>query len=173
MHIQIQKMNQKGFTLIEILAVMAVSSLVIVAVVTSMYQISYGTTRTSNRLTTLNDINNVIPWIKRDIQAAQYTDLTPGGPSQSSLSLYWLDLTFFTIEEDPITHQSEYSLTGTELERTYDGTTNVIGRNITSIGFTQDNYTITCNITSTGPTPGIEHTETITFSILMRSAEVQ
>ncbi|MFC1907660.1 type II secretion system protein J [Chloroflexota bacterium] len=165
-------MNQKGFTLIEILAVMAVTSLVIVAVVTSMYQISWGTVRTNDRLNAMNDINNVVPWIKRDIQAAQYTDLTPGGPSQSSLSLYWLDLTFFSVG-DPITHQSEYSLTGSELERTYDGTTNVIGRNITSIDFAQDNYTITCNITSTGPTQGIEHTETITFSVLMRSAEVQ
>ncbi|MFC2067338.1 type II secretion system protein J [Chloroflexota bacterium] len=165
-------MNQKGFTLIEILVVMAISSLVIVAVVTSMYQISLGVIRANDRLTAMNDINSAVPWLKRDIQMAQYTDLTPGGPTQSSLSLHWLDLTFFATDNVAV-HDSDYSLSGTELVRIYDGANRTIGRNITSIGFTQDNYIITCNITATGTTEGMEHTETFIFSVLMRSAAVQ
>ena len=165
-------MNQKGFTLIEILVVMMISSLVIVGVVASMFQISWGIVRTNDQLVALNDINSIVPWLKRDIQFAQYSDLTPEAPPQSSLSLHWLDLSFFSTEES-IVHDSDYSLSGTDLLRTYDGMTRTIGRNIASIGFTQDGYKISCSITATGPPEGMEHAKTIIFSVLMRSAEVQ
>lgn len=173
MHVQIQKMNQKGFTLIEIMVVMAVSGLVVMAVVTSIYQIFWGTLRTNDSSMALNEVNNVVPWLKRDIQISQYSNLTNGDPvPKSSLELHWIDLTFFATD-NVVVHDSDYSLSGTTLLRVYDGTTRVIGRNITSIGFTQDNYIITCNLTTTGPTEGIHHSENYIFSVLMRSAEVQ
>jgi len=62
-------------------------------------------------------------------------------------------------------HSSNYTLSGTELVRNYDGTTKIVGRHITSIGFIQNGKMITCNLTATGP--GImERVENLEFSII-------
>lgn len=49
------------------------------------------------------------------------------------------------------THSANYTLSGTQLIRNYDGTTKIVGRYISSVGFTQNGRVITANITATGP----------------------
>jgi len=165
-------MNQKGFTLIELVVAMAVGSLVMTAAVLSIYQFFWASVRSNDIVVALTDVNNAVQWIKRDIQMAQSTNLTDGAPiPQSSLSLYWLDLTSFEPDE-LANHSSIYNLSGTELQRTYDGTTVVIGRHITSLGFIQESNVITCNITAARYS-GTQQTKTLEFSVRMRSVEAE
>lgn len=164
-------MNQKGFTLIEIMVVMAVGGMIMAVVLLSIYQVVWGTVRTNDQVVVLTDVNYATLWIKYDLQMAQYTDLTDGVP-QSSVVLSWIDNTDWA--GDNAAHSANYTLSGTELLRTYDGgTERVIGRYISSIEFTQDGRVITCKITAIGP--GIpERGELLGFSTVthMRAEEL-
>jgi len=164
-------MNQKGFTLIEIMAVMAVGGMIMTVALLSIYQVVWGSARTNDQVAALTDVNYAALWIKKDLQMAQYTDLTEGVPQQSSVSLRWIDNTGWA--GDNATHSANYTLSGTELLRTYDGTPRVVGRYISDIWFTQESRVITCSITATGP--GIpEREEMLGFSIVthMRTEEL-
>ena len=61
---------------------------------------------------------------------------------------------------------------GSELYRNYDGTSTIVGRNISSIGITQDGRVINVVITSTkgGATP---RSETLEFSVYLRGEGVE
>lgn len=163
-------MNQKGFTLIEIMAVMAVGGMIMTVALLSIYQVVWGSARTNDQVAALTDVNYASLWIKKDLQMARYTDLTEGVP-QSSVSLRWIDNTDWA--GDNATHSANYTLSGTELVRTYDGgTPRVVGRYISSIGFTREGRVITCSVTATGP--GIpEREEMLGVSIVthMRTEE--
>ena len=167
-------MNQTGFTLIEIMAVMAVGGMIMTVALLSIYQVVWGSARTNDQVSALTDVNYASLWIKKDLQMAQYTDLTEGVPQQSSVSLRWTDNTGFVEEEEDRSHSANYTLSGTELVRTYDGgTPRVVGRYISDIWFTQEGRVITCSITATGP--GIlEREEMLGFSIVthMRTEEL-
>lgn len=158
-------MKQKGFTLIEILVVMAVGGMIMAVALLTIYQIVWGAERSNDQVIALTDANHAALWLKWDLQMAQSTNLTDGDPvPQSSVSLNWTDYTVFATGNQT-SHSSNYTLSGTELLRNYDGTTKVVGRHITSIGFVQNGKVITCNITATGP--GImERVENLELSII-------
>ena len=166
-------MKQKGFTLIEVLVALAISGMLMVGIVLSIFQVSWGNIRTNDHITALTDVNYAALWLKKDIQMAQDTSLTDGIP-QSSVTLTWTDFTSF--EEGNKNHSSSYALSPgtTNLTRTYDGTPRVIGRQITSIGFTQDGKVINVAITATGP-GAFQRTKTLEFSVnvVMRPEELQ
>ena len=167
-------MKQKGFTLIEILVVMAVGGMIMTVAMLTIYQIVWGTERSNDQVIALTDANYAAMWLKWDLQMVQDTDLTDGDPvPKSSVSLNWIDNTSFVAANESA-HSSNYTLSGTELLRNYDGTTKIVGRHITSIGFIQNGSVVTCNLTATGP--GImERVENLEFSIIthMRPEGVQ
>jgi len=103
---------------------------------------------------------------------SQNTDLTDGYPiPQSSVTMTWTDYTGFAPEDDR-NHICTYTLSGTELQRTYDGTMRIVGRNITSVGFTQNGRVITVVITATGSSVP-QRSETLKFSVYQRSEGIQ
>jgi prepilin-type N-terminal cleavage/methylation domain-containing protein len=167
-------MKQKGFTLIEILVVMAVGGMIMAAALLTIYQIVWGTERSNDQVMALTDAHYAAMWLKWDLQMAQNTNLDDGDPvPQSSVSLNWIDNTGFVAANESV-HSSNYTLLGTELIRNYDGTTKIVGRHISSIGFIQNGSVVTCNLTATGP--GImERVENLKFSVIthMRPEEVQ
>ena len=160
-------MRQRGFTLVELLVALAVGSVVITGTLLTIHQVVYGTIRARSQTVALNDVNFAAARIKEDIIMAQSTSLTDGYPVPcSSLTLSWVDYTLFASEQQNL-HLCMYTLSGTELLRTYDGTVSIVGRNITSIGFTRNGRVITCNITATD-TSVQERSKTLTFSMRMR-----
>jgi len=167
-------MKQKGFTLIEILVVMAVSGMVMAVALLTIYQIVWGTERSNDQVMALTDAHYAAMWLKWDLQMAQNTNLADGNPvPKSSVSLSWIDNTGFVAANESA-HSSNYTLSGTELLRNCDGKTKIVGRHISSIGFIQNGSVVTCNLTATGP--GImERVENLEFSVIthMRSEEVQ
>ena len=160
-------MRQKGFTLIELLVVLAVGGLVIVSAVGGIYQVIWGTSRTNSQVVTLTDVHQAALRLKKDLEMAQTTDLTE--VPQDSAVLSWTDYTSFgDLEPEERIHTSAYNLLGDGvLQRTYDGTTSIVGRNITFINFTQDDRVINVVITATegDVTP---RSETLEFSVYLR-----
>lgn len=166
-------MNQKGFTLIEILVAMAVGGMIMAVALLSIYQIVWGTARSNDQVAALTDVNYASLWLKYDLQMVQSTNLTDGAPPQSSVRLSWNDNTGWSTDNES-SHSSTYTLSGTNLLRTYDGNVKIIGRYIASIGFSQNGGVITVDITAAGP--GIlERAEPLGFSVLthMRSEGAQ
>ena len=163
-------MSQKGFTLIEVLVVMAVGSMVMAGIVLTIPQVVWGTIRTNSQVVALADINHAAWQIKKDLLMTQYTTLTDGVP-QGSVTLSWIDYTSF-VPEDSRSHSSAYALSGTELQRTHDGIASIVGRNITSISFTKNDRVV--NVVITAAISGVPHqSETLKFSMYLRSEEVQ
>ncbi|MBI4181042.1 MAG: prepilin-type N-terminal cleavage/methylation domain-containing protein [Chloroflexi bacterium] len=160
-------MNQKGFTLIELLVALAVGGVLLIGLVLSIQQLLVGTDRTNSQVVAVTDASNAANRIREDLLMAQSTDLTDGNPvPQSSVTLAWTDQTRFG-SSNPTSHDSSYVLSGTNLRRTYDGTLSIVGRTITSLGFTQNGRVINVVITATGS--GIaKKSETLRFSVHMR-----
>ena len=158
-------MKQSGFTLIEVLVVVAISGVILTGAFATLQQIMQGTFSNNNKTVVLSDINNAAGYIRRDIQMAQDTNLPVDGTPQNSVTFDWYDFTLFIT--DNISHSVAYTLTDTNLLRNYDDTPSIIGRHITNISFSQDgefiNVSITANVYGWQ-----EKGKTISFSIYMR-----
>ena len=163
-------MKQKGFTLVEVLVVTAIGGVLMMGLMLSIHNVVWGSARSNNQVIALTDINHAALRIKKDLMMTQYTNLTD--VPQDSVTLSWIDYTGFVSENQSTYHSSSYALSGTELQRNYDSTVSIVGRNITSINFTQNGKTITVVITATSA-EGPEQSETLKFSAYIRSEEVE
>ena len=164
-------MNQKGFTLIEVLVVVGVISIVLVGIVASIYQVVWASGRSNSRVVALADLNQAALRLKKDIQMAHETSLPDGEPTQNSVNLTWTDYTGFD-PEDERSHYSNYVLSGTELYRTYDGSNSTAGRHITFIEFTRHDREVSVLMSATG-TGWLAQSENVSFKVYMRSEALQ
>jgi len=164
-------MKQKGFTLVEVLVVTAIGGVLMMGLMLSIYNIVWGTSRSNNQVVTLTDVNHAALRIKKDLMMTQYTNLTDN-VSQDSATLSWTDYTGFDSENQSTSHSSSYTLSGTELQRNYDGTVSIVGRNITYLSFIQNGKVIDIVITATSP-DGPEQSETLKFSAYIRAEEIE
>ena len=164
-------MKQKGFTLIELLVALAVGGLVIMSAVAVIYQVMWGTSRTNSQVVALTDVHQAALRLKKDLVMAQTTDLADEVPQDSAV-LSWTDYTSFDPDENK-DHSSAYNLLSDGvLQRTYDGTTSIVGRNITSVNFTLSGRVVNIVITATEGdfTP---RSETLEFSVYLRALGIE
>ncbi len=179
-------MRQKGFTLIELLVALAVGGLILAGALGGIYQVMWGTNRTNSQVVALTDVHYAALRLKKDLVMAQLDvdegnfppdgdtaiTLTPGG---DTATLGWTDY-FGDLELEDRKHSSSYELLdGGVLQRTYDGTPSIVGRNITFINFTQDpedDRVINVVITATEGemTP---RSETLEFNVYLRGKGIQ
>ena len=179
MYIQGKEMRQKGFTLIEIMVTLAVGGVLLIGAVTSIFQVNTFTSRSNDQIVALTDVDHAALLLRQDLQMAQGTSLTDGVPisltDENTAELNWTDFTttptFETAGEEK-DHSSAYTLSGTELVRTYDSEERIIGRHITSIEFRQNGNIISVVITATGP-GAQRRNETLEFSVHLRSEGMQ
>jgi len=141
-------MNQKGFTLIEILVAMAVGGMVMAGIVTAVFQIVHGAGQIKEESVALSDIDNAAHWLTRDVVLGQTTDLVNGAPQVSQMTLTWNDSTWWAEQEESIAHSVIYTYSGTELQRNYDGVVTTVGRQLTNVGFSLDGRLVTITLTS-------------------------
>jgi len=165
-------MRQKGFTLIELLVALAVGGILTWGIVVTIHQVVWGTGRTNSQVVTLTDVHQAALPLKKDIQMSQSADF----PDGTIVKLGWTDFTSFVVEEDK-NHSSSYERSDSgELRRTYDGTTSIVGRNITSVDITQnpppDDRVINVVITATAGDVS-PRSETLKFSVYMRGGGIQ
>ena len=107
--------NQKGFTLIEILASLAISGVLILGLVASVFQTIRVSESASPQITGLEDIRYTARSIINDIRTAESTDLVddPEADPVNTLHLEWTDWT----DTQPYRHTCDYSLVGTRVYR--------------------------------------------------------
>jgi prepilin-type N-terminal cleavage/methylation domain-containing protein len=108
------KRNQKGFTLVELIIVVALAGIIVVAATTTFHQVLLGTTLSNDRNSAVNQLRNAVHWISRDAQMAQIVVVDDSLEVPKVLEMSWEDW-----EGTP--HAAYYSLEDGRLERNYDG----------------------------------------------------
>jgi prepilin-type N-terminal cleavage/methylation domain-containing protein len=160
-------MNQKGFTLIELVVALAILGIVVVGIVTSIFQIMQGRAQIAGKSVALADIDNAAHWLTRDIVMGQSTDLENGEPPTGNMTITWNDLTSWAEAEESISHSAVYTHSGTQLLRKYDSANNttIVGRHLTDVGFSIDGNLVTVTLTSS---PDGVPASTVTRKYLIR-----
>ena len=102
--------NQNGFSLLEMIAVLAITGFLSVGVTAATVQVVNQGAYNSDYNTATRHMLNAIHWISRDAQMAQ--TLEPNGPSGFPLNLSW-------VEWDNTNHQVIYGEAGDKLYRSY------------------------------------------------------
>ena len=97
--------NQRGFSLIEMIIVLAIIGFVVAGTNIAIFQVIRGSSSSSNHMTAVRQVQNAGYWISRDAQMAQ--DLAPSlSPNGFPLTLSWTDRNGYD-------HQVVYSLVET------------------------------------------------------------
>lgn len=141
--------GQTGFTLIEVIVSLALSSLIGLGAAMTIAQVCTQTSRNSDITTASRHAMNAVHFVGRDIQMAQTISGTAGFPATSNLELSW---TWW----DNKTYSVNYSVTNGVLTRVYsDGITQTqtvvaeyISPDLTSTNCTSDNGTLVFTVTT-------------------------
>jgi prepilin-type N-terminal cleavage/methylation domain-containing protein len=160
-------MNQKGFTLLEVLLAMAVGGVILIVVVSSIFQIVQGRVGIVQKSAAMSDIDNAAHWLTRDMVLAQTTSLIDKAPPVSEITINWDDRTGWAADEGSVQHSVVYHFSGSQLLRNYDGEESIAGRYVTDVGFSIDGRMFTVTLTSCPGLPG--STMTRSFLIQIRS----
>jgi prepilin-type N-terminal cleavage/methylation domain-containing protein len=104
--------NQAGYTLIEMIAVLAISSIIGLSAAISSGQVITQTVRNNDFTTANRQVLNALHWMSRDAQMAQYISGASGFPISSNLTLSWNTW-------DNVFNQVVYAVEGDELKRYY------------------------------------------------------
>ncbi|MBA7712124.1 hypothetical protein ES703_121094 [subsurface metagenome] len=174
------KKSQKGFTLLEILLVLAVGGILLVGIITTILQTTAITVESRTQITALEDIKKVAFRVSKDIRMAATTNLEDGGPVVDSLTLdwaSWYDENGEPLNYDengeitPVPHSISYTPpSGGELQRNYDGALTTVGSYISNIKFSLKDNIITVTITSS-PTGNAETAEQRTYQFYLQPKE--
>jgi len=159
--------RQKGMTLLELLAAMAVAAMIMTGAVALIFQEYRGTAIAKTTITAAHEIGHAAWWISQDGMMAESTDLVEGADPVDHLTLTWVEKHDFL----NIPHSCSYSLVGTELRRDYDGTVTTVARNISKIEFSQTGRLITVSISCTPQWWDPQRTVQKTYRICLRPAE--
>jgi prepilin-type N-terminal cleavage/methylation domain-containing protein len=71
------KRNQKGFTLVELLVVVAISGILIIGVTSSIFQTLTVNASSTARMHAIKQLEQVIDRVRLDVQMAQQIDINP------------------------------------------------------------------------------------------------
>ena len=104
--------NQGGFTLIEVIASVAITGIIALGASVSSSQLLNQTSRDSDITAASRYASNALYWMSRDVLMSQNITGQAGFPATSILSLKWTSW-------DNIQYSANYSVQGGTLYRTY------------------------------------------------------
>ncbi len=100
--------NQRGFTLIEVLAAVAITGLIGAGSAMAANQVMNVNALSTNHVLAVKQVENAVYWIGRDVRMAQIVQ--PGGGSGFPLTISWT-------EWNNTTHQVTYVINNGDLQR--------------------------------------------------------
>ena len=159
--------RQRGTTLLELLAAMAISAIIMSGVVTLIFQEFKGTTIAKASVNASHEIGNAARWLIQDAMMAENTNLVEGTDPADNLTLTWIERYEFA----NIPHSCSYSLSDTRLMREYDGNVAVVAQDISEIEFSQSGHLLTVSIGCTSQWWNPDRTVRKTYQIYFRTAE--
>jgi len=125
--------KQKGMALLELLAAMAISSMIMGGAVALVFQEYHGTNIAKTHVIAAHEIGNAVRWISQDGTMAESTDLLDGAEAVDQVTLNWIERCDYA--NTP--HSVGYYLTENQLKCNYDGVITTVARNIGSLKFSQ------------------------------------
>lgn len=158
--------GQKGFTMIELVASLGVTGMILTAAASFYFYEVRGVSTIKASVAASQDIGNAGRLISSDAMMAKSSDLVDGAASVDTLTLTWTE--WYKLAATP--HTSTYWLSGSELKRDYDGMVSTAARDISSIAFSQADRVITVVISAT-PSTSPPHTFQQTFRAWLRTKE--
>lgn len=138
------KHDQRGITLIETLVALALVGIVMSVSGSAFFQFLTQPQKQGGNIAAAYDVRNASVWVARDAQMAQTTNLVDGAAPVSSVSLGWTD----PPTEGGASHTVTYTLSGSNLLRTYDGQGLAVAHDVRSAGFSRSGSTIFFTVTS-------------------------
>ena len=147
--------------MMELIIVTAIVSLVVSTVGMSIYQVVRLPREGREHMTSVLTVQNASHVITRDLQSAQTTDLVDNASAVNSMTLDWVD--YYTGVNE--SHTASYSLSGTDLQRDFDGTITTIATGVTGIQFSRSGRVVMVTI--------ITASKQSTFSVMLRPVESQ
>jgi len=148
--------SQRGFTLLELLAALGLVAVVATLAASAVFHLVRSNNIVLQRLQDQHSLDMAGRWISRDAKMAEVSDLVDGAPPVSSLELYRTDRYI----PGPLTHTTIYSLTGSDIQRDYDGQINIIARDISTADFSLQGQTVIITLNASG--------EQRTYRVLLR-----
>ena len=136
--------NQRGITLLETVVSLAIVVIISGPLALTIHQVVASTRLSSDITTAYRDFEITSTWMGRDTTMAASTDLVNDAPAVGAMSLSWTE----DFGEVATPHNSSYYLSGTSLQRDYDGDVITVGRNITDVNFSISNGLLTLVLTS-------------------------
>lgn len=152
--------DQKGITLVETIVAAGIAAMLIGVLGSSIYVFTRTTEQGNNELRALHDVQNAGYWLARDGKTAEATDLVDGAGPVGSMTLNWTD--------GGQAYTVTYSLSGTGLERDYNGDTITVAHYVSSVEFSISQGIITASLTSS-PGGRWGTTEEVTYEIYPRA----
>ncbi len=147
--------KEEGFSLVELIISVAITGLIVSLLGVAIHQVVSVTDYGSGKMTALHELENVANMVSMDAQQA----LTASGGESLVLTL-------------PDGSQVVYSLVGSELQRSADGSQMVLAQNISELSFDIQGRLITMTITSSPPgSQGVS--QQAVYKIYLRPTEVQ
>ncbi len=142
--------NQRGFALIEVLIVIAITGIISGGITTAIFQVFDVNARSTAHMTAVKQVESAVYWISRDAQMAQGV-VTGDDPETEFLILTWADWYYTEGQVTYTAHQVTYSIANGELKRSHlsvspehpsETTEAVVARHIdpemTNFNFTDD-----------------------------------
>ena len=123
------KRGQRGTLLIEFAAALAISGILGTTVVGSLFQLQRTTIDGGAQFELTTEVQRATRWMTRDIHRAGSTDVSDGGAPVSGASFGWTD--------ESGGHSCSYALDSGALDRTCDGESTVVARQLSGLSFSR------------------------------------
>ena len=151
--------KQAGYALVEILMAVALSSIILTGIGTTLRQFILVGDRGAAQLSILHSVQNAGLWITRDGSRAETVDLADGAQPAGSMTVTW--------NADGQAHTATYTLSGTQLQRNHNGNVTTVARHVTAAGFSLGGDLITATVTS-AISGHVDSSETAVYKVWLR-----
>ncbi|MFC1872659.1 PilW family protein [Chloroflexota bacterium] len=159
--------GEKGTTLLELMAGMAILVLIMGGVVALIYQEWSGTATAKDSVTVSHEIGNAARLISHDGMMATNTNLVQGEQPVDQLNLSWLEQHDYL----EIPHAANYWLEEDQILRNYDGAITTVARNISKIEFSRMGLVLTVSISCNPQWWILDKTVEQTYRVYLRATE--